>query len=443
MLKNGQTIDITLENLAYGGDAVGRYQGLAVFVPYGVPGDKVKVKVTEPHKTYCRALIQHILHPSLHRINPDCRFFGECGSCQWQMMGYEYQLEKKADITRDIFKRIGGIDVPEVELLPHSRGWNYRNKAQYPVQSGRTGNLMGYYRPKSHQIMAIDSCPLLEEKINKAFVIARETINRSGIKGYFEKEHGGNLRHLIFRYSRYQDALSLVLVTRYKPDLSKIAGRLTEAIPSLRSVWQNINTAKGNSILGPEWVHLKGEEYLTEKIGDVRYRLSPGSFMQSNLETAASVYKIMADVLGLSPNDEVVDLYSGIGSIALQLAGKAGKVVAVEEYAPAVEDAKINAKLNGINNCEFICGLSEKVMARIEKADAVVLDPPRQGALPDVTKAIIKLAPGKVAYMSCNPSTLARDAGILIGGGYRLQRLYMADMFPQTYHIENLAIFSR
>lgn len=443
MLRAGQVIDISLENLAYGGDAVGHHNGQAVFVPYGVPGDEVKVKVTEPHKTYCRAKIYEITKPSIARIKPDCRHFGICGSCQWQMMDYEYQLEQKANITREIFKRLGKIDIEEIETLPHSDGWHYRNKAQYPVQASQNGNHMGYYRLKSHDIVDIEECPLLERRINQSFLQVKELINKSGLKGCNQSGHSGNLRHLIFRYSRIEDALSLVLVTRYKPDLHKIAQRILAEVTNIKSIWQNINSARGNVILGGKWEHLGGVEYLSERIGDITYRLSPGSFLQSNLETAVKAYQKINESLFLSPDDVVADLYSGMGSIALQLAGKVKKVVAIEEFAPAVEDAEANAVLNKIDNCEFLCGRAEEQLGKIKAADAVVLDPPRQGAGPEVISAISRLNPYRIAYLSCNPATLARDAALLAGSGYKLQKLFLADMFPQTYHIENLAILTR
>ncbi len=442
-MRAGQVISIIPENLAYGGDAVGRHQGQAVFVPYGVPGDELMVKITEPHKTYCRGQIHEIVKPSSHRTKPLCGYFGVCGSCQWQMMDYQYQLEQKLSITREIFKRLGKIDIGQITVLSPADGWHYRNKAQYPVQASKDGNRMGYYRLKSHDIVDIGECPLLEQVINASYARVKEIINKSGLKGSIPGGHSGNLRHLILRHSRSEDALSLVLVTRYEPDLNKIAQRILAEVPKIKSIWQNVNPARGNVILGKKWNHLGGSEYLTERIGGLNYRLSPGSFLQSNLETTGAAYQKIEECLSLSPGDEVADLYSGMGSIALQLAGRAKRVVAIEEFAPAADDAKANAALNGIANCENLCGRVEDQLIKVKSADAVVLDPPRQGAAPGVIAAIIKLNPSRIAYLSCNPSTLARDAALLADGGFSLQKFFLADMFPQTYHIENLAILTR
>ncbi|HAD81358.1 MAG: 23S rRNA (uracil-5-)-methyltransferase RumA [Candidatus Edwardsbacteria bacterium RIFOXYD12_FULL_50_11] len=443
MLRAGQVLNISLENLAYGGDAVGHHQGQAVFVPYGVPGDELKVKIIEPHKTYSRGEVHEIIKPSDHRVKPACRHFGICGSCQWQMMDYQYQLEQKTNITREIFKRLGKIEIDEIAVLPPAGEWHYRNKAQYPVQASKNGNGMGYYRLKSHDLVDIQECPLLEEPITQAFRKVKEVINKSGLKGSTPAGHSGNLRHLILRYSKSEEALSLVLVTRYEPDLHKIAQRILAEVPNIKSVWQNVNPARGNVILGKKWTHLGGVEYLSERIGHITCRLSPGSFLQSNLRTSEMAYQNIKESLQLSPGDEVADLYSGMGSIALQLAGQAKRVTAIEEFAPAVDDARVNAALNNIGNCEFLCGRAEDQLIKLKSADALVLDPPRQGAAPGVIEAIAGLNPARIAYLSCNPSTLARDAALLVGRGYKLQKLFLADMFPQTYHIENLAILTR
>jgi 23S rRNA (uracil1939-C5)-methyltransferase len=443
MLRAGQVLNISLENLAYGGDAVGHHQGQAVFVPYGVPGDELKVKIIEPHKTYSRGEVHEIIKPSDHRVKPACRHFGICGSCQWQMMDYQYQLEQKTNITREIFKRLGKIEIDEIAVLPPAGQWHYRNKAQYPVQASKNGNGMGYYRLKSHDLVDIQECPLLEEPITQAFRKVKEVINKSGLKGSTPAGHSGNLRHLILRYSKSEEALSLVLVTRYEPDLHKIAQRILAEVPNIKSVWQNVNPARGNVILGKKWTHLGGVEYLSERIGHITCRLSPGSFLQSNLRTSEMAYQNIKESLQLSPGDEVADLYSGMGSIALQLAGQAKRVTAIEEFAPAVDDARVNAALNNIGNCEFLCGRAEDQLIKLKSADALVLDPPRQGAAPGVIEAIAGLNPARIAYLSCNPSTLARDAALLVGRGYKLQKLFLADMFPQTYHIENLAILIR
>lgn len=441
MLKAGQEIALDLDSLAYGGDAVGRYQGQAVFVPYAAPGDRLRVRITEPHRSYCRAEITQVSEPSGHRVSPECPHFGTCGSCQWQMLEYGYQLEQKAAIARDLFLRLARLDPGEVSALSSPAQWGYRNKAQYPVQPAPGGLRAGYYQSKSHRIVEIEGCPLLRSRLNDAFKGLKSILAGLGIKGYDERHGSGQLRHLLLRYSRLQDAVSLTLVTSDGQDLPGMAPLIRRELPWVRSIWQNVNPSRGNAVVGPDWRRLGGEEYLEEEIGGLRYLISPGSFLQTNLVIAESFYRQIAECLDLGPGETAADLYSGMGSIALQLAGRCRLVTGIEEFPPAVEDAKANARLNGITNCRFLCGRIEQKIAALQRADAVVLDPPRQGAAPGVVKALAGLKPSRIAYLSCNPSTLARDAARLGEEGYSLKKVFLGDMFPHTYHIELLAIF--
>lgn len=441
MLKAGQEIGLELDSLAYGGDAVGRHQGQAVFVPYGAPGDRLRVRITEPHQSYCRAEIIRVSEMSGHRVKPSCPHFGICGSCQWQMLEYGYQLERKAAITRDIFLRLAKLDPGEIPILPSSSQWGYRNKAQYPVQPAPDGLRTGYYQPKSHRIVEIETCPLLESRINDTFKGLRSILTGLGIKGYDERKGSGQLRHLIIRYSRLQDTVSLTLVTSQGQDLTETAQLIGRDLPGVSSLWQNVNPSRGNTIIGSDWRNLVGAEYHQEEIGGLRYQVSPGSFLQTNLVTTESFYRKIVECLDLGPGETAADLYSGVGSIALQLAGRCRLVTGIEEFPLAVEDAKANARLNGITNCRFLCGSTEQKIAALQRADAVVLDPPRQGAAPGVIRAVAGLKPSRIAYLSCNPSTLARDAARLTEEGYALKKLFLGDMFPHTYHIELLAIF--
>lgn len=441
MLKADQEIALELDSLAYGGDAVGHHQGQAVFVPYGAPGDRLRVRITEPHRSYCRAEIIQVSEPSGYRVSPQCPHFGICGSCQWQMLDYGYQLERKAAIARDLFLRLAKLDPGEISILPSPAQWGYRNKAQYPVQPAPGGLRVGYYQPKSHRIVEIETCPLLKSRINDTFAGLSPILAGLGIKGYDEGQGGGQLRHLIIRYSWLQDSVSLTLVTSQGQDLTETARLIRRDLPRVSSLWQNVNPSRGNTIVGSVWRHLGGEEYLQEEIGGLRYLLSPGSFLQTNLMIAESFYRQIMECLDLGPGETAVDLYSGVGSIALQLAGRCRQMTGIEEFPPAVEDARANARLNDITNCRFLCGSTEQKIAALHRADAVVLDPPRQGAAPGVIKALAGLKPSRIAYLSCNPSTLARDAARLVDQGYELKKLYLGDMFPHTYHIELLALF--
>lgn len=443
MLTAGQVIALALESLACEGDAVGHHQGQAVFVPYGAPGDTVRVEVTVARTTYCRAEIREIITPSDQRVAPRCPHFGACGGCQWQMLSYQSQLDQKLRILHDALTRIGGITPPAVTVVPDATGWQYRNKAQFPVAGNAGALALGYYRRGTHHIIPVDRCPVAAGTVNAAWPALRQALQQSGIPGYNEARHRGMLRHAALRAGRRSGKLTLVLVTAGQQNLENLAARIMGGIPEIESVWQNINPGKSNTIFGARWHRWAGTEYAVETIGGLEFRLSPSAFLQVNLPQAEAAYRLMAQALGLSRGDAVLDLYCGAGAIALGLARQVRTVTGIEESPHAVADASASAALNGIVNCDFRCGASERAAARVALADIVVLDPPRKGADQTLWPEVKRLAPRAVAYLSCNPATLARDARLLAGIGYRLESLWMIDMFPQTYHVETLGIFER
>ncbi len=443
MLKNGQEIELTLESLAYEGDAVGHYEGQAVFVPFGAPGERVRAIVAEAHKTYCRAGIAQILSASPQRVETRCQYFGVCGGCQWQMLDYAAQVEQKQRILADALARIGGIEPPVIETVPDPSGWGYRNKAQFPV-AGNAGSLaLGYYRRGTHHIIAIDHCPIAADVINAAWPALCGILQQGGLSGYNEARHHGMLRHVALRASRKTGKLTLVLVTAGQQNLEQLASGIMAAVPAIESVWQNINPGKGNAIFGSRWHHWAGAEYVSETIGGLKFRLSPSAFLQVNLAQAERAYALMAGALRPRADDAVLDLYCGAGAIALGLAPLVQSVTGSEQSPHAVADAQASAKLNGIANCQFIAGGSERAAAEVAQASIVVLDPPRKGADSALWPEIARLRPRAVAYLSCNPSTFARDAKELVRARYRLVKLWMIDMFPQTYHVESLGIFEQ
>ncbi|MDI6739067.1 MAG: 23S rRNA (uracil(1939)-C(5))-methyltransferase RlmD [Candidatus Edwardsbacteria bacterium] len=443
MLKEGQTIELTLESLAYEGDAVGHHQGQAVFMPFGVPGDAVRVKVTDARKTYCRADIVEIVKPSEQRVTPACPHFGVCGGCQWQMLEYSAQLEQKKKILHDSLTRIGGIAFPEIQILPDRSGWQYRNKAQFPV-SGPAGKLAaGYYRRGTHDIAPVEQCPIVDERINRAWPRLVSLLLQSGLSGYDETSHQGVLRHVILRSLRKSGTLSLSLVTNGEYNLAGLTTAILAELPEIESIWNNVNARQGNAILGGQWRHLAGNGFVSETVGGFEFRLSPGSFLQVNLPQAEVAYRAMSEFLNLSSEETALDLYCGAGTIAFHLAAGAKRVIGIESGREAVDDAVASAAQNGISNCEFRAGQVEQEIAKVGKADVITLDPPRKGADAALWPEVGRLAPRAVAYLSCNPATFARDAKALAKTGYRLAALRMTDLFPQTYHVESLGIFER
>jgi 23S rRNA (uracil1939-C5)-methyltransferase len=437
--RSGPVITVTLDSMAYGGDAVGRHGGKAVFVPLGVPGDRARVRVVEPHRSYDRAEILSLEEPSSQRIAPRCPHFGACGGCQWQMIGYQQQLEHKKKVLAETMARIGGLSVDGIAVLADGTGWSYRNKAQLPVSRSDAVNRLGFYHQGSHRIVEIRQCPVLVGELETALTAVRATIERSGLDGYCERERQGLLRHVVMRYSRLEQAVALVLVTAAEQPLTALADDLLRSVPGARTVWQNVNATAGNAILGDRWLPLVGQGFLTEQVGAVRLRLSMGAFLQANVPLAEQAYSRIQRGLQLEGGETVVDLYCGVGAISLDLAARCRTVIGIEENVAAVDDARANAGANGLENCTFIAGRAEDALAGIERADGIVLDPPRQGCQPAVVRRMIELGPRRIAYLSCNPTTLARDLKAL-AAAYELESLALIDFFPQTYHIETLAI---
>lgn len=440
MTDRGGRIELTLDSMACGGDAVGRHKGQVVFAPLGIPGERVRARVTEPHRTYCRAEIEQVLEPSPSRIEPRCPLFGRCGGCQWQMMDYPSQLENKRKILAETLARLGKTSFPGIEVIGHSTGWGYRNKAQFPAAAAPPGLSMGYYERQSHRLVEVVQCPVLDPLLSKSWPEVRREAAGWPVEGYDERGHRGQLRHLMLRSSRREKSVMLTLVTRLPGGLDEVSGSLAGRVAGICGIHQNANPSRGNTILGRDWRRLWGGPFQWEELAGVRLRVSPGSFLQVNLETAGRIYAKIAEGLELGGTEKVLDLYSGVGSISLMLAARAGKVAGIEESEAAVGDARAAALENGIGNCRFIAGDAGQALAGMEACDAVVVDPPRQGLRPGVVDAIGRLSPRRLAYLSCNPATLARDLAALSVLGFRPGRLWMADMFPQTHHIEALAI---
>jgi len=442
MLNQGEIIEVVLESLACGGDAVGRHMGQTVFVPYGLPGDRARVQVFDAHQKYCRASLLSIISPGEQRIEPACPYFGICGSCQWQMLDHPHQLEHKQNILEQTLSRIGGIKAPEIKVLTAGSPWNYRNKAQYPVSRSGSEQLIGYYRQGSHQVVPIEECPIVDPVLNQVFKRSRDVLLSAKVTGYDEPAHSGLLRHLILRYSRKQDEISLTLVCTSDKISPEVVKSLS-GIPRVSSVWLNLNQQPGNTILGKEWKLLSGERWLEEELNGVRYRLSAGSFWQVNQPLAGTLYQLIKEELQLTSRHRAVDLYCGAGAISLQLAAGAGKVTGIEFSPQAVSDARESAQLNRFSNTEFLAGPAEVLLKKVEAADAVVCDPPRSGLKPEVIKGLSRLKPQSLAYLSCDPATLSRDLKELLKSDYQITALYLADMFPQTYHIETLVFLRR
>ena len=406
-------IELRLTDMAHGGEALGRYEGKVIFVPYAIPDEEALVEITEDKGSYARARLVEVLSPSPHRVDPPCPHFGpeRCGGCQWQHIAYPAQLEFKAAVVRDQLARLGRLpDVPVKPTIPSASPWHYRNHVQFTVDNdGR----LGFVATDGRRVEPTQKCyllhPLLEELL-AALDLELPGLTRLSLRA------GVNTGDQMLIFETQDDEppaletdlpLSCVLL-------------LSEGIP----------------------VNLIGNNYITEVVAGRRFRISATSFFQVNTAAAEELVRLVAEYLAPVGYETLLDAYCGVGTFALTLADKVGQVIGVEEAAGAVEDARVNA--GGVDNVEFIEGRVETVLPQLDRRiDLVVLDPPRQGCRPEAMTALIELAPRRIVYVSCDPATLARDARKLAEGGYQLVEVQPVDMFPQTYHIENVALFER
>ncbi|PRX32550.1 23S rRNA m(5)U-1939 methyltransferase [Orenia metallireducens] len=446
----GDIVTIELESLAHGGDVVGRIDGFAIFVPKGVPKEKVKVKITQVKKSYGRGEILEVIDKSEHRITPSCPFSQNCGGCQIQHINYQAQLEHKREIVRDNIERIGKLqDIKVNPVKGMDNPFFYRNKAQFPLGLDSDNKVItGFYAPGSHDIVDINDCGIQHPLINR---ISREAINlieEYGISIYDEKAHEGLMRHLVIRVGVCTNQAMLIFVTKDNkfPEGREMAERLMTEIPELVSVQHNINPKRTNVVLGKLTKTFAGQDHIFDYIGKVKYKISPLSFFQVNTLQAKVLYDQAVDYAGLTGQEKVIDAYCGLGSITLYVADQAKEVYGIEIIEEAIEAAKENAQLNEIENCHFQAGKMREVLPELKKdfiPEVIIVDPPRKGCHEDVLKSFVEMSPERIVYVSCNPSSLARDLKYLDEHGYKTVEIQPVDMFPQTYHIESVALIKR
>ncbi|HUO58863.1 MAG TPA: 23S rRNA (uracil(1939)-C(5))-methyltransferase RlmD, partial [bacterium] len=469
-VQHGDQIELEITSLAFGGDSVGRYQDFAIFVPGGLPGERVRLRITQVKDHYASGEILEILRQSPDRVTPPCAIFEECGGCQWQHFNYPRQLQTKRQFIVDAFQRIGKLPPVAVQpCLPSPDPYGYRNKAM-PVISMREGHFIsGIYEPRSHKLVPYHNCPIQGDAINDLIQKVLKKVDRSGLTPYQEKKHSGFLRHLAVRQGVKTGEILLAFVTRtpipeerlQKPTvlaeeldqiLPRIARELMEEVPGLVGVLQNINSSRTNIVFGPTTVLLGGRDHYFEVIDELRLKVSLKSFLQVNTRQADTLHTVVREALGDPTSKKkwgtVLDLYSGIGTLSLAVADKADYVVGVEEVAPSVEDAKVNAEINQKVNIDFLEGDVDKILVGLKDkglnlVDAVLLDPPRKGVLPEVLSRVTAFRPERLVYVSCDPSTLARDLALLTKQGYQVDWAQPLDMFPQTYHVETVVRLTR
>ncbi len=440
-----------IDSLAFGGHGVARYNNLVIFVENALPGDLVKAKIYRVKPNFVEAGIVEIITPSPFRAQPECFHFGICGGCKWQNLEYAKQVEFKTGQLKETLAHIGGFaDPPVLPALPAEEVYFYRNKMEFSFSTDQNGELtLGLHEAgRFNQVFDLQACYLQSETSNQIVRRIKEFCRKEKFSVYDLQKHTGFLRFLVIKEAKNTGEMMANIVTHSgeAPGLKRMAEELILEFPAIKSVVRNINTRKAQIAVGEAEELLAGRPYIVEKIGPFQFQISANSFFQSNSRQAEKLYNLAVELARPQSEDTILDLYSGTGTISFFLAQKARHVLGIESSSRTVEDAKKNAVLNGITSCRFICSEAKDYLAlarvRQEKFQAVVADPPRSGLHPQVVENLIKLAPPKIVYVSCNPSTLARDLKLFCEEKYRLETVQPVDMFPHTYHIESVNLLT-
>ena len=444
MLSKDKEYVVDIVDIGQGGVGIGKCDGFTVFVEGGLIKDKVKVKINKSKKNYAVGNIVEILEKSPFRVNRLCSDdLKDCGGCQIQELDYKKQLDMKTNEVKQVITRIGKIeDVIIHDTIGMENPFRYRNKAQFPIQKVNGDPVIGFYKKKSHELIPTDKCIIQHDINDKIMKIIKTYINAYKVSVYDEKSNTGVLRHLVTKIGFTTKEVMVVLVAngRKLPYLNELASVLKENVPGFKTLVVNVNRQKTNVILGRENIVIYGEGKINDYIGNLVFEISPLSFFQVNPVQTEVLYNKALEYADLKENDTVFDIYCGIGSISLFLAQRAKKVYGIEIVEDAIKDAKINADLNKLNNVEFYVGKAEEVVPKMYKegkvANVVVVDPPRKGCDEKVLDTIVSMQPDKVVYVSCNPSTLARDLNYLNERGFKCVEIQPVDMFPHTMHVE-------
>ena len=448
MLSKDKMYVVDIVDIGQGGVGIGKFEGFTVFVDGGLVKDKIKVKITKSKKNYAVGDIVEIIEPSPYRVERKCsKELKDCGGCQIQELDYQEQLNIKTNEVKQVISRIGKLeDVVVHPALGMEEPFRYRNKAQFPIQKVDGSPVIGFYKKKSHDIIPTDQCIIQHDVNDKIIKIIKTYIRAYKVSVYDEKTHTGVLRHLVTKVGFTSKEVMVVLVAngRKLPYLNELASVLKENIPGFKTLVVNVNREKTNVILGNENRVIYGDGKINDNIGDLVFEISPLSFFQVNPVQTEVLYNKALEYAALGENDTVFDIYCGIGTISLFLAQRAKKVYGIEIVEEAIKDAKRNAEINNLDNVEFYVGKAEDVVPKMYKqgkrANVVVVDPPRKGCDEKVLDTIVSMQPARVVYVSCNPSTLARDLAYLNEKGYKSLEVQPVDMFPHSVHIENVAL---
>jgi 23S rRNA (uracil1939-C5)-methyltransferase len=446
--RRGESLSLGIDDLAFGGEGVGRADGYVVFVPGGIPGDRVRVRLEQARARFGRGVIESIEEPSPDRVEAPCPYFGRCGGCRLQHVAYPAQLAFKAKQVTDVLERLG--DVSGFDLRPimgATEVYGYRNKMEFTVTRSASGEVViGLHEANRYDaVLDVDRCLLQSDAMNALLRETRRFFVEQRLSVYEQESGEGLLRFLMLREGRGtgETMVNVVTAAPAVSELAPLGERLRSRTPAASSVVMNVNPKKASVAAGVEEHLLGGRDHVREQVGGLTFQISANSFFQTNTAQAERLFAVVVEAAALAGGETVLDLYAGTGAISLLLARRCQRVYGIELAQAAVDDAGRNAAANGIDNCAFLAGevrfVLPSLIAQGVNAEVVVADPPRAGFHPKALRALVRLGPSRIVYVSCNPATLARDAGELVRSGYRLQWVQPIDMFPHTPHIEAVA----
>ena len=446
-IKKGQQFPLTIKRLGINGEGVGYFKKQVVFVPGALPGEEVVVEATDIHPKYAEAKIKKIRKRSPHRVTPRCPVYEQCGGCQLQHLDYGAQLREKRDIVIQALERHCRLPVEALEIRPTigmDDPWHYRNKSQFQVGVKKGEVIAGLYGLNSHQLIDISECLIQHPATNRVTNMVKMILQDLRIPIYNERTQTGLVRTIVARVGFHTGDVQLVLITTKKeiPRKELLIAEIKRRLPEVKSIVQNINGQKTSLIFGEESLLLEGEEYIQEVLGDLSFELSARAFFQLSPVQTVKLYDEVKKAAALTGTEKVVDAYCGVGTIGLWLAKDAGEIRGMDVIPEAIEDAKKNAKKHGFANATYVVGKAEALLPKWVKEgwkpDVIIVDPPRTGCDSKLLQTILRVQPKTVVYVSCNPSSLARDVDVL-AERYHVDYIQPVDMFPHTAHVESVA----
>jgi len=449
-VEKNKEYEVTVENIASDGNGVAHIDGFAVFIPMSAVGDVLQIKIIKVNRRYAVGRVEKIIKPSKTRCKPICRQYKRCGGCNIGHIKYDEQLRIKINIVKDALERIGGVDRNIVEkIIGMDNPKGYRNKMIFPADKVNNEICFGFYASRSHTLIPVENCYISAEISDGILNAVKQYMNETGMSVYNEAENRGAVRRVFIRKGFVSNEIMVVVcVAEYHiKNRERLIELLRDVSEDIKSIIININPNPNNLVLGNKNITLWGKDYIEDILCGYKYRISPHSFFQVNPVQTEKLYNTAIEMAGLTGKENLLDIYSGIGTISITASGKAKEVIGIEVVEQAVIDAEENVKANGVENCVFYAGKAESVVPEImEKGflpDVAIIDPPRKGSDEKTLMALINSSVSRIVYVSCNPSTLARDVSFLADNGFRAEKAVAVDLFPYTCHVETVVLMSR